>query len=197
MKFLVTEEQRDRALAFLQDAFARGRIDETEFEDRMGQALAANTRKELNAAFRGLVHIPISSGSVSPTRQNRGPNSGFGAGEGAGSNIAAGLLHWSQLIGYVIPPVVAFGVADKGSRTRREAAQAILFSLLSGLGVLAGYLLLPGLIFRIVAGLVGIVWALGVVIAGARALKGETAYPFLPGAAKKRPPQKKPLDWRD
>ena len=57
----VTPEQRDRAESWLKDAYADGRISESEFDRRIGQVLTAVTRKELNEAFYGLVQVPTSS----------------------------------------------------------------------------------------------------------------------------------------
>ena len=54
-------EQRDRAESWLKEAYADGRIGESEFDQRIGQVLTAVTRKELNEAFYGLVQIPTSS----------------------------------------------------------------------------------------------------------------------------------------
>src|SRR4029450_7197095 len=61
LKMHVTPEQRDRAESWLKDAYADGRIPEPGFDQRIGQALPAATRKELNDAFYGLVQIPAPS----------------------------------------------------------------------------------------------------------------------------------------
>ena len=61
LKMQVTPEQRDRAESWLKDAYADGRISESEFDRRIGQVLTADTRKELNEAFYGLVQIPTPS----------------------------------------------------------------------------------------------------------------------------------------
>ena len=57
----VTNEQRDRAEPWLKEAYADGRISESEFDHRIGQVLSAATRKELNQAFYGLVQVPTPS----------------------------------------------------------------------------------------------------------------------------------------
>ena len=61
LKMQVTPEQRDRAESWLKEAYADGRIGESEFDQRIGQVLTAVTRKELNEAFYGLVQIPTPS----------------------------------------------------------------------------------------------------------------------------------------
>lgn len=57
----ITSEQRDRAETLLKDAYADGRIDELEFDNRIDQVLVATTRKDLNEAFYGLVEVPAIS----------------------------------------------------------------------------------------------------------------------------------------
>ena len=61
LKMQVTPEQRDRAESWLKEAYADGRIGESEFDQRIGQVLTAVSRKELNEAFYGLVQIPTPS----------------------------------------------------------------------------------------------------------------------------------------
>ena len=61
----VTEEQRDRTVDFLSDQYAEGRLDSLEFDARVGQALKATTRRELNA--EGRARVPLHKGS------HRGP----------------------------------------------------------------------------------------------------------------------------
>src|SRR4029450_1049904 len=58
LKMQVTPQQRDRAESWLKDAYADGRISESEFDRRIGQVLGAVTGKELNEAFYGLVQVP-------------------------------------------------------------------------------------------------------------------------------------------
>src|SRR4029450_13814044 len=57
----VTPEQRDRAESWLKEAYADGRITELEFDTRIGQVITAETRKDLNEAFYGLVQVPTPS----------------------------------------------------------------------------------------------------------------------------------------
>ena len=61
LKMHVTPEQRDRAESWLKEAYADGRISESEFDHRIGQVLSAVTRKDLNEAFYGLVQVPTPS----------------------------------------------------------------------------------------------------------------------------------------
>ena len=61
LKMYVTPEQRDRAESWLKEAYADGRITELEFDTRIGQVITAETRKDLNEAFYGLVQVPTPS----------------------------------------------------------------------------------------------------------------------------------------
>ena len=45
----VTDVQRDRAVEYLQRVYASGVLSDELFEQRLGMALAAQTRDELNA----------------------------------------------------------------------------------------------------------------------------------------------------
>ena len=64
LNMTVTPEQRDRAESWLKDAYAEGRVSESEFDRRIGQVLSADNRKELNEAFYGLVNVPSASTAI-------------------------------------------------------------------------------------------------------------------------------------
>jgi Domain of unknown function (DUF1707) len=50
----IGDVERDQAVAFLQEHLAQGRIDGTEFDDRMSRALRAKTASELSILFDDL-----------------------------------------------------------------------------------------------------------------------------------------------
>ena len=52
----VSDEERDRAVAKLADDAVAGRLTVDELEERVGAALAARTRADLDATLRGLQH---------------------------------------------------------------------------------------------------------------------------------------------
>ena len=58
----ITDVQRDRAVEYLQRVYASGELSEELFEQRLGMALTAQTRAELNASLHGLArrgwHVP-------------------------------------------------------------------------------------------------------------------------------------------
>ena len=53
-----SDQERDEAVQRLQTAFAEGRLDDREFDDRMRAALAARTRADLAPLFADLPDLP-------------------------------------------------------------------------------------------------------------------------------------------
>jgi len=53
----ITDVQRDRAVEYLQRVYASGELSEELFEQRLGMALTAQTRAELNASLHGLARV--------------------------------------------------------------------------------------------------------------------------------------------
>ncbi|SES01030.1 protein of unknown function [Propionibacterium cyclohexanicum] len=54
----IGDAERDEAVARLREHYARGRLSASEFEERMGTAMAAHTRSELVPLFRDLPRDP-------------------------------------------------------------------------------------------------------------------------------------------
>ena len=50
----IGDAERDRAVEYLRDHLAEGRLDQTEFDDRLTQALTARTQADLDPLFRDL-----------------------------------------------------------------------------------------------------------------------------------------------
>ena len=170
----VTPDQRDRAEAWLKDAYADGRVSELEFDTRMGQILAADNRKELNEAFYGLVHVPSPSQAlgVHPAYQPFVP----AATRDKASRGGAAVAHFSALFLSVLGPALVYAVAAPGSATRREAARSFNFTLtmLVGFvstGMLAGITGVGTL--GLVALLFALSWVVLTVVGGAKAAQGE------------------------
>jgi hypothetical protein len=170
----VTEEQRDRAEHWLQEAYADGRVSSEEFDRRIGQVLGAGTRKELNEAFYGLVQVPTSSRAmgVHPAYQ---PLVGQQARQQAGRGVA-GAAHFSALLTSIFGPLVFFALSPQGSYPRKEAAKAFNFQLVA-LGSWIGLLVLQGVtglgIFDFLIGLAFLGWVTLTVLSGAKALQGD------------------------
>ena len=102
LKMYVTPEQRDRAESWLKEAYADGRITELEFDTRIGQVITAETRKDLNEAFYGLVQVPTPSRAlgVHPAYQPMiRPETRQQAGRGV-----AGFAHFSVFFLWLLGP---------------------------------------------------------------------------------------------
>jgi uncharacterized Tic20 family protein len=171
----VTPEQRDRAESWLKDAYADGRVSELEFDQRIGQILSADTRKELNEAFYGLVHVPSASTAMGlhPAYQPLvRPETREQAGRGAAS-----LAHFSAIPLSVVGPILIYALSAPGSFARQEAAKAVNFSVVMFIGFMASGMV-AGITdinaFGTLAALIGVAWFVLTVIAGAKAAQGES-----------------------
>lgn len=174
LKMNVTPDQRDRAEVWLKDAYADGRVSEDEFDTRMGQILSADTRKELNEAFYGLVHVPVPSQAVGvhPAYQPLiRPETRDQAGRGA-----AALAHFSALFLSVLGPAVVYALSAPGSFARREAAKAFNFTLTMLIGFIGTGILsavTDAGIFGLICGLFAVAWVVLTIVGGAKAAQGE------------------------
>jgi uncharacterized Tic20 family protein len=174
LKMYVTPEQRDRAESWLKEAYADGRITEMEFDSRIGRVISAETRKDLNDAFYGLVQVPTSSRAlgVHPAYQ---PLVRPEALQQAGRGVA-GLAHFSVFFLWLLGPGLFFALSAPGSYVRREAAKAFNFQLISFVsivvvGIVAG--ITDWAIFNWVLPFMFLSWFVLTVVGGAKALQGE------------------------
>ncbi|BAK36297.1 hypothetical protein MLP_32830 [Microlunatus phosphovorus NM-1] len=170
----VTDEQRDRAEHWLQEAYADGRITSEEFDHRIGQVLGASTRKELNGAFYGLVQVPASSQALGMHPAYR-PLVPPQAKQQAGRGIA-GFAHFSALLTSIFGPLLIFALSPQESYPRKEAAKAFNFQLVA-LASWIVLLILQGVtdfgIFNFLIGIAFIGWVVLTVVGGAKALQGD------------------------
>lgn len=177
LNIAITEEQRERGERWLQDAYAAGRISESEFERRIEQALSAVTRRDLNLAFYGLVEVSAASQALGVHPAYR-PLTPVGQSVGRG---AASVAHFSGLISWIFGPVLVYMVSPVNSFARREAAKAFNFQLVAMLGlivsgIVAGMLdSLPGIgdAIGMIPVLVWLGWLILTVVGGAKAAQGE------------------------
>jgi uncharacterized Tic20 family protein len=175
LQMSVTPEQRDRAVSWLQQAYAEDRIGESELDWRLGQVLEAHDRRELNQAFYGMVSVPLSSQAVGlhPAYQPLvRPEVRQQAGRGA-----AGFAHFSVFFLWLLGPLLVFGLSAPGSYARREAAKAFNFQLISFIafvvvGIVAGITEFD--IFGFLLPLMGLSWFILTIVGGAKALQGES-----------------------
>ena len=168
----VTEAQRDRALSYLQGAYADGRLSAEDLDQRVGVALTAGTRAELNQAFQGLVRIPLPSQALGAhpayapvLNQERDGGTGRGM---------AGFAHFSALFSWIFGPAISYAVTSPGTYAHREAAKSFNFQLVSG-AALAGTITLTALTGwggGLIA-LVSVAWFVLTIVGGARAASGE------------------------
>ncbi|GAA3602672.1 DUF1707 and DUF4870 domain-containing protein [Microlunatus ginsengisoli] len=174
LRLTVTTEQRDRAEAWLKDAYADGRVSEAEFDQRMGQVLGAVTRKDLNEAFYGLVTVPVPSQAlgVHPAYQPIiRPEVRQQAGRGT-----AGFAHFSALFSWIVGPAIVFALSRPGSFTRKEAAKAFNFQLIAMIAFVVVAIVggITGLsIFDWIMPLMWLGWLVLTIVGGAKALQGE------------------------
>lgn len=170
----VTPEQRERAVAWLQQAYAEDRIGESELDWRLGRVLESTSRRELNEAFLGLVSVPLAAQAIGlhPAYQPLvRPEVRQQAGRGA-----AGFAHLSVFVLWLLGPLLVFGLSAPGTYARREAAKAFNFQLLSfflliAVGIVSA--VVPGDGFDPVTGLMALGWFVLTIVGGAKALQGE------------------------
>jgi uncharacterized Tic20 family protein len=174
LKMYVTPEQRDRAEQWLQEAYADRRISEDEFDRRIGQVISSTTRKELNEAFYGLVQVPMPSTAMGlhPAYQPMmRPETKQQAGRGA-----AGLAHFSVFFFWILGPGLVYALSPAGSYSRREAAKAFNFQVISAISFTAA-VVLGGIthfdLFEWLIPLMGLGWLILTIVGGAKALQGE------------------------
>lgn len=172
LNLLVSDEQRDRAVDWLQRAYADGRLTEVELDQRLDQVFAARTRKDLNLAFYGLVQ-PTASSQALGTHPAYAPLVSAQARDGAGRGIGA-FSYFSALFTWIFGPLVGYLVAPMGSEAKRQAANAFDFTLLSTGGMIAGGILseIWGPL-GIIAGISALAWFLLIIVGGAKAAAGE------------------------
>jgi uncharacterized Tic20 family protein len=174
LKMNVTPDQRDRAEQWLQEAYADRRISEDEFDRRIGQVISAETRKDLNQAFYGLVHVPVPSQAlgVHPAYQPMvRPETRQQAGRGV-----AGIAHFSVFPLWILGPGLVYALSPTGSYARKEAAKAFNFQVISAISFVT-VMVLGGItnadFFGWMIPLMGIAWLVLTIMGGAKALQGE------------------------
>lgn len=168
----VSEEQRDRAVDWLQRAYADGRLTETELDQRLDQVFAAGTRRDLNLAFYGLVQ-PSAPSQALGVHPAYAPLVSPAAQDTAGRWIGA--FSWfSSPFTWIFGPLVGYLVAPQGSEARTQAAAAFDFTLLSTGGFIGATILAA--IWEPLGVLVAVVmlaWFILTIVGGAKAASGE------------------------
>lgn len=161
--WLVSDLERSRAEDLLKDAYCAGRLNEYELDERLGRALTARTRAELNVSVAGLPPRAVMRPVMAATPQS--PH----------ATVAGGVAHLSGLVTWVFGPLVVYALSTPGTPARREAAQAFNFQALTAavaivVGVVGGVLLPEAVGVLMAVGWLG--WLLLTITGGARALAG-------------------------
>ena len=173
----VSDAQRDRAVDYLQQAYAAGGMDPDLFEDRLGQALTAETRGELNRSLRGIARL------AAPNMPQRAPVARPASVEDMqhrAENVGAGLVHLSGLPTAFVVPAIVKAVSRPGSRIWWEASRSMSFqatSVIVGFSMFA--LTLLGLLtpeFMVLSWLFYVVLTL---VFSTRAFQGQVSTGFL------------------
>lgn len=167
---LVTDVQRDRAVDYLQQAYAKGALDAETFEDRLSQALTASTRGELNSSLRGIARVADSPSHVLAQAPVAMPAVPIGV-----QNVGAGFVHLAGLPTGFIGPAIVKAASTPGSRLWWEASRAMswqITSLLLFVGVVVGSLIL-GIGEAVFLG--WLAWFVSTVIFAVRAFNGDNS----------------------
>lgn len=162
----VSDVERERAERVLQEAYVEGRVDMADFDHRMGLAMAAETRRDLNASLAGL---PAPARSVAPFATHLPAT---GAASGTGMAAAA---HFLPFVTWIFGPLAIWVLSAPRSYARKEAAKAFNWQLTASvvlmvLGVVAN--LLGFRILDQVLGLAWVGWLVLTIVGGAKAAQG-------------------------
>lgn len=171
---MVTSAERERAQGFLADAYADGRLTESEFDHRVEQVLTANTRRDLNAAFYGLVQVPSASSALGLHPAYR-PNLVNQGADGRTGRTAAAIAHFSVFFTWIFGPLFMYAISSKGSYARQQAAKAFNYQTIASIGFV-GAGMLTGLTGGRTDWMMGVLWVAWLVITligGVKAGHGE------------------------
>lgn len=162
----VTDVQRDRAVEYLQRAYAASAISDEVFEQRLGMALTATTRGELNASLKGLARVAPTLLSAPPTVAPEPVNGMY--------NVLSGVIHLGTLPSMFILPALVKAVTPQGSRISLEASRAMCFQFSALIyGAVAILLTVLGIVPAMVLFVGFISWCLMTLWLAIRAFNGE------------------------
>lgn len=171
LNLLVTDAQRDRAIDYLQAAYADGRLSAVELDERLGRALAARTRRDLNASLDGLMRVSPASLALAAhpayqplVNQHR---------DGAAGRFAAGSAHFSSLMFPLVGPGVVYAVCERNTFAKRQAARAFNFQLNAIIAAIALGILGNILGVEFLSGVWTFVWFALTVVGGIKAFGGD------------------------
>lgn len=167
LRLPVTDADRHAAELRIREAHSQGRLSDSEFDRRLGQIAGASTRRDLNATFLGLIHVPAAA------LDRYGPE----LREPSGNRPLAAIAHFTSLISWIIGPGLIFLLAEKGTYAKREAAKAFNFQVIATVGLVVGGILsaavLTDPVDTILFPILWLGWLLGTIMGGAKAAQGE------------------------
>ncbi|MGW0805134.1 DUF4870 domain-containing protein [Nonomuraea sp. NPDC002799] len=169
----VTHQDREHVVEHVKSAYAEGRFDKLEFDDRLERAMTARTHGDLMPIMTelyGTQAVPQFDPRPSPVRPAHAPESN--------ERLGASVAHLLMLIGIpVIAPLILLLTGGKTSPfIRKHALEALNFQLT----VVGATILLPFTVIGVI--LVPFIWVAAVVlsiVAGVSALsEGNFRYPM-------------------
>ncbi|MEQ4205354.1 DUF1707 and DUF4870 domain-containing protein [Actinopolymorpha sp. B17G11] len=125
----VSDEEREQAVQMVQNAYAEGRIDHSELDHRVGEALNARDRSDLSGALRGLPPAPQRTATRSAGVPAPGPDASPPAPSGS-ERLWALAAHWSGIFTlFVVPALIAMTKGRTSEFVRTQAWEAANFQL--------------------------------------------------------------------
>lgn len=168
----VSDAERDRAVAVVQEAYADGRLNESELERRLELAFSARTRTELLLPLEGL-RTTRGASDARPAPVVTTLHNGQVPATVSTPEVQAGLTHLSGLVFSFFGPGAVYIFSKAGSPLHRQAAKALNFQVTIALaGLVAGLVgLIIGLPF--LTGLISAAWAILTIYSSVKAFNGE------------------------
>jgi len=174
LDWAVTPDQRARAEDYLQRAYAEGRLSGEEFDQRIGIAISATTRRDLNKAFDGLARIPTGT-SRSRSRYGLAPMNPYSTQiqRNPEATSAGAVAYFSGVVPFIGPAVVA-AATPAGSPAHRQAAKAFNATV-SATIIVAVLSVLQHVVHPLntVTGLVWLLWFVFMIVGGVKAANGD------------------------
>ncbi|MBB5135117.1 putative Tic20 family protein [Thermocatellispora tengchongensis] len=160
----MSNDDREQVVEHVKAAYAEGRFDKDEFDERVHRAMTAQTHADLVPIMQELYGVrPAAPAPVPPV----GPRPGFGHVE-SGDRLAAGAAHLLPLLGLVvIGPLIVMLAGRASPYIRAHAVEALNFQLT----VLGASILLPFTVIGLIV--VPVIWVVAFVlsvVAGVSAL---------------------------
>ncbi|WP_250907266.1 DUF1707 and DUF4870 domain-containing protein [Nonomuraea sp. NEAU-A123] len=165
----VTNQDREHVVEHVQAAYAEGRFDKIEFDDRLDRAMTARTHGDLMpimAELYGASAVPRIRPMPAPVRREAPTESN--------ERLGASAAHLLTLVGFpIVGPLILLLTGGKTSPyIRRHALEALNFQLT----VVGATFLLPFTVIGVV--LIPVIWVAAVVLSIAGGISALSENPF-------------------